>query len=251
MSVKVVGYTDYSKNDTFSWWRHVSFPPEKLNMYDHVKGRGIHCPALTNIFKNTYIIRSPFDLHLRIQKQPNKSWWVEVLPESSLKPEAFNTLFVINPLEEQNNQDWPLLQMLTPYTFISDDDVYIELMPPLLEHKQLPGITVSGTYSIYDWHRQSNWIFEWRDITKNIHIKRGEPLFYVRFNPRDRNDKVKLKELPITDDIKNAINCDEVKNVTNNMSSLLMTHNGKYRKKRLIKSHIRYILDRFISRNNH
>lgn len=246
MTTRLVGYTNYTKDDSFGWYKIGGFPPEELKIKDYVKGKGKFCPALRNIFRNTYVIRSPFDLHLSVKKQPNGMWWAEVLPESSLNPNYFNEIFSFNSLDSQNNEDWPLLQMNLPFTFISDDDVYLEGMQPLLEYNKLPGIVMSGTYSIYDWHRPINWGFEWRDITKKIHIKRGDPLLYVRFNPRDRNDTIKLKEVPVTDDIKEAIGCDKIKNVMVNMSDVLMTHNGKNRKKRLIKSHLRYILDRFI-----
>jgi len=246
MSTKLVGYTNYTKDGEFFWYKIGGFPPEKLKMSDHIKGEGKFCPALNNIFKNTYVIRSPFDLNLNIKKTPNGSWWVEVLPDSSLNPDYFNKIFSINELKDQNNKDWPLLNLSFPFTFISDDDVYLEILPPLLEYNDLPGVVMGGTFSIYEWHRQFNWGFEWREITKNLKIKRGDPIAYVRFNPRDRNDKVKLKEIPITDDIKEAIGCNKVKTVITSDIKEIMTHNGKHRKRRLIKSHIRYILDRFI-----
>lgn len=249
---RIVGYTSYTNDNKFGWYKFGGFPPEKLNMNDHIKGKGKFCPALVNIFKNTYVIRSPFDLDLRIKKREDTElWWVEVLPESSLNPEYFNDIFVIHPFKDQNNKNWPMMQMNLPFTFISDDDVYIEAIAPLLEYNQLPGIIMGGTYSIYDWHRPINWGFEWRDTTKDIHIKRGQPLMYIRFNPRDRNDTVTLKEVPITEDLKEALGCDQTKKVMINMSDVLMKYNREHRKKRLIKSHIKYILDRFISRINH
>lgn len=248
MSTKLVGYTTYLLGGRA--YKKICFPPEKLKMNDHVKGNGKFCPALTNIFKNTYVIRSPFDLHLRIEKTPNNTWWVEVLPDSSLQPNQFNNIFSINGLDDQNNKDWPLLQMNFPYTFISDDDVYLETLPPLLEYNKVPGVILAGTFSIRDWHRRYNWGFEWRDTSKNLVIKRGDPISYIRFNPVNRNDKIKLREIHMTDDIKEAMDCSEIKDLTKTSMQELMDHNGKYRKRRLIKSHLRYILDRFISRIN-
>ena len=62
-------------------------------MSDHVKGNGRFCPALKEIFKNIYVIRSPFDLYLRHNFQQNGESWIEVLPKSTLSPDKFNDIF--------------------------------------------------------------------------------------------------------------------------------------------------------------
>lgn len=229
------------------WYDLVGFPPEKLKMSDHVKGNGRFCPALKEIFKNIYVIRSPFDLYLRHNFQQNGESWIEVLPKSTLSPDKFNDIFHVSSKEDLNHKDRPMIQMTIPILFLSDSDIQMDIIPPFLEYNEIPGIIAGGSFNIHDWQRPINMMFEWHDTSKDLIIKRGDPILYLKFTNQRRDSSISLEIIEPTDKIKKMVNeCTGAKAMTKGLSSTLMKEHGKRRPKRLIKSHIRYVLDRFI-----
>jgi hypothetical protein len=44
------------------------------------------------------------------------------------------------------------------------------------------------------WPRMHMWALEWHDLSKDLTLKRGEPLFYVRFETTDPSSAVRLFE---------------------------------------------------------
>src|SRR3546814_19821019 len=76
--------------------------------------------------------------------------------------------------------------MLTSYVFVSDDPVYVNQYPPLFHYTpDRPGIQISGRFPIDIWPRPLQWAFGWHDTAKDLILRRGEPLFYVRFDGPD------------------------------------------------------------------
>jgi hypothetical protein len=95
-----------------------------------------------------------------------------------------------------------VLQMLTAYVFVTDDPLYINQYPPILHHlPDRPGIQISGRFPIDIWPRALQWAFEWHDTTKDLILRRGEPLFYVRFEGPDPAAPVRLVEAAKTPEL--------------------------------------------------
>src|SRR3546814_12034039 len=76
--------------------------------------------------------------------------------------------------------------MLTSYVFVSDDPVYVNQYPPLFHYTpDRPGIQISGRFPIDIWPRPLQWALEWHDTAKDLILRRGEPLCYVRVDDPD------------------------------------------------------------------
>jgi len=245
MVKKLVGY--YNLSDTAkeeSWYDILGFEIEKIKMTDYIKGNGRFCPAIKKSLENVFEIKSPFDIELKHEFLPDGRSWVEVSDNSSLKPGAFDDIFHVNPIDDRNDIKKPLLQMKIPLILLSDDDIEVELLPPLAYYNKLPGITAVGKVNIYKWHRPVNWVFEWHEPEKPIIIKRGEPLIWLKFTSKNRDDIITLKKVNQTDDMyKSLIACRTTKNVSK-VTLSTWDLNLKNRKKYLIKSHIRIILEK-------
>jgi len=248
MGKKIVGYiktiNSFSENNEYDSYETIGFDIEKVKMGDYVKGTGKFCPALKTTFKNLYMIRSPFDLHLKHHFQNNGYSWIEVMNDSSMKGEAFDKIMSVNNLDDRNDIEHPLIQLNFPTVVISDDDIEMQMLPALTHYSELPGLTVGGVINIRKWHRTLNWIFEWHDTDKHIKIKRGDPLIFLKFTSKDRDDIIEVRKINNTEDINKSVRiCQNMKSIVKITSDEMDLH-LKSRKKYLIKSHIRIILEK-------
>jgi len=226
------------------WYEMLGYDVEKMEPKDFLKGKSLICPAIQSMFKNLYIIRSPFNIHLKHHFLPDGSSTVQILQDSSFKPEKFNELFAINNIlpHERNDPKKPILQFALPCAFLTDDDVIMEVLPPMLEYQKLPGLVSGGIINIQYWHRTVNWFFEWSEPDKEINIKRGDALFYLRFLPKDRDDTVILKKINQNDDINKSFKAcyfsiQNLKSINDSLMSLNKINKPKY----LMKTHFKII----------
>ena len=73
------------------------------------------------------------------------------------------------------------------------------------------------------------------DDQKPIMVKRGQPLFYVRFLSNKLNDDFKLQEIEWTDDLLKLIKRCVPQNWVEGLSWKLMKAGNRHRPKKLIK----------------
>jgi hypothetical protein len=187
------------------------FEPEPIIDYLATSRKGnqiLKCPAFLDYYKNTYLIKAPMDLTLNISGS-------QVTCQQSYPADYLN-LLIMNRTEERSKIS--MLQILWNYTFYSNDSVMVEVLPPTWHKNSFQNnINVLGaTFDISKWARPLNFAFEIIDDTKPIVIKRGDPLYYVRFNTLN---KVKLVKQEPTKEIENLIMmCVNVKSYSSNNS---------------------------------
>ena len=63
-----------------------------------------------------------------------------------------------------------MLQLVTPYVFVSDDPLYVNQFPPFLhyETQSRPGVMLCGRFPADIWPRPHMWAFEWHDLEKDL-----------------------------------------------------------------------------------
>ena len=104
------------------------------------------------------------------------------------------------------------------YMFYSDKSVMLEVVPPVWhKNKFQNNVNIIGaTFDISKWYRPLEFAFEIIDDTQPIVIKRGDPLYYVRFSTVD---KVKLVKQETTKKIEAlSAMCTQLKNYIPNNS---------------------------------
>lgn len=158
------------------WKQAVFFEPEPV-LKDLIKTRGkdtsyLKCPAFQDYYKNCYLIRCPIDLTIRIK---NNQIYTDQYDQ------AFYDKHIINRMGE--NSLYSMLSVVFRYTFFSNESVMLEHMYPTMHATDsIQNLNViSGTYDISKWIRGNEYGFEVRDPSKPIVLKRGDPLYYVRF----------------------------------------------------------------------
>lgn len=186
------------------------------------------CPAVIEFDRRHFVIRSPIDLHIRLTIAPDgKLNLTNVLGEKSpVRQGTLGQMLVVMPQHEWRHPQRPVVQIATPYLFVSDDRVYINQFPPFLHYglAPRPGIQLCGRFPIDVWPRQMMWAMEWHDLSKDLVLKRGEPWFYVRFEGGDPSAQVRLFEAEKTPELDSYIaSITDVTNYVNRTFSLMKT----------------------------
>jgi hypothetical protein len=153
------------------------------------------CPAHQNHFKNTYVVCSPIDIEIVINKEEN--WCDVVYPKNSPK-DIFSPRF-----KEEGDSPYPLFSLrLGRFVFTTNapKDVYMTLLDPSLEWDKDRNIRViEGGFNISKWTRPLEASFEQKTKNITIKFKRGQPMYYVRFSTDDPEDTVVLNRVEMDD----------------------------------------------------
>jgi len=186
------------------------------------------CPAVIEFERRHFVIPCPVDIHMRLQIAANGTLNItNVLGEKSpLRQGQLNQMLIVMPQNEWRHPGRPVIQIATPYLFVSDDPVYVNQFPPYLHYGPAPrpGVQLCGRFPIDVWPRHIMWAFEWHDLTKDLILKRGEPWFYVRFEGGDPAAQVRLFEAEKTNELMAYVDSlTDVTNYVNQTFSLMKT----------------------------
>ncbi|MEM6491088.1 MAG: hypothetical protein AAF684_04190 [Pseudomonadota bacterium] len=184
------------------------------------------CPAVLDHEARIVEIPCPVDLELTLQRDERGTLHVQPLagPQSTVNPGAWKKLLSMTPPQHWRRPNRPLLQVITPYRFLSDGLVYMNQLPAFLSYKaqHLPGLLIGGRFPIDAWPRPLMWAFEWHDTKAPISLKRGDPWFYLKFETVTPTSKPRLIQAAVTEDlVRFCRNVDSVTNYTNKTFSLL------------------------------
>lgn len=160
------------------------------------------CPAILNLESRLFEVTCPFDLALDYCETEFGEPAVRESsgPMATLREGALDTLVAMSPREEWRHPDRPVLQLLLPYVFLADEPVHMAQLPPFLHwpEEPPPGLMLAGRFPINVWPRTLTWAFEWRDPSRQLRLRRGEPLFYLQFETAPQSRPVQLVEAEMT-----------------------------------------------------
>lgn len=227
--------TDHAK---FIWdaprpVRHSEASPE------HAKSVA-YCPAVVDHEARLFEVPCPFDLRLRVElDEKQEARLIDVEGDNSgLIPRTLAQIAPISSRKQWRHPNRPIIQIKTPYTFLADEVVYINQMPPFLYYRDpsWPGVMIGGRIPIHIWPRPLSWAFEWYDMKKELVLTRGQPWFYCRFETPDPSRHVRLVEAEMTDDLKKYFaGINGVVNYVNGTFSLFSTAQQRRPERLVIK----------------
>ena len=197
------------------------------------------CPAVIEFDRRHFVIPCPIDVHMRLAIMPNGTLNVtNVLGEKSpVRQGQLNQMIVFMPQNEWRHPQRPVIQLATPYLFVSDDPVTLNQFPPFLHYGPAPrpGVQLCGRFPIDVWPRHIMWAFEWHDLSKDLILRRGEPWFYVRFEGGDPSAQVRLIEAEKTPELTSYVDSlTDVTNYVNRTFSLMKTARERRPEKLLV-----------------
>lgn len=179
---------------TEMWPKTAYFEPEPvIKSVLHSRGNDLEylkCPSFQNYYHNTFLIRCPVDLTIFIQTNPDGS--------KSIGLKEFDQQFFdthIHPRFNQNSTN-SMLSIDFLYLFYSEESVILEQSSAAMESTAFVKNTVQvpGEYDISKWIRAMGCAFEIIDDTKPIELKRGDPLYYVKFRTDKKVNLVRVDQ---------------------------------------------------------
>lgn len=217
MKTTTVYWTPYTQHNNCEWANILCEEPESL--LQHISKMGatakslqfLRCPAFLDSCKNTFIIKSPVDLVVTVDRQNG-------LVSTDRYDQAFYDEFINN---RGADDGLPYLVTLPPrYLMFADESVDVEILPLMvISSESTQNIDViPGRYDAGQWIRPLDFTVAVRDDTKPVVLKEGDPLFLVRFTCPD-GGKVELERVVADEKIRKAVNaCVTVKNVRQKLS---------------------------------
>ncbi|MDB5433509.1 MAG: hypothetical protein JWP35_4625 [Caulobacter sp.] len=197
-----------------------------------------HCPAALDHEARMFEVPCPIDARLRFK------WGEKGEPllinadgdHATIRPKHLGQMVAVVNRREWRHPERPIIQIVTPYVFVTDEPVYMTQMPPIGAYlpNPWPGILIGGRLPIHVWPRQMMWAFEWYDISKDLILKRGAPWFYLRFETYDPTRPIKMFEAEVSPELKAYVQgISSVSNYVNRTFSLFKTAQSR-RPKRLL-----------------
>ncbi|WP_198350875.1 hypothetical protein [Flavisphingomonas formosensis] len=165
-----------------------------------------YCPAVVDHEGRMFDIPCPIDLKLGFRKDKEGKATLVNLDgdQSSIRNKTLNSMVSLVGQKEWRHPERPILQLITPYIFLSDEPVYMTQLPPMTHYRPdpWPGQLIAGRLPIHIWPRRMMWAFEWYEPGKPLVLRRGEPWFHVRFETHDPSRPVRMFEAELTPDLK-------------------------------------------------
>lgn len=164
-----------------------------------------HCPSVLDHEARLFEVTCPIDLNL-VFRRDDKGAPVLVNADgdrSTIRTKHLNAMLSMISEREWRHPERPVLQIITPYTFLADEPVYMTQLPPITHHFRdpWPGILIGGRLPIHIWPRRMMWAFEWWDVARPLVLRRGEPWFSLRFETHDPGRPLRMFEAERTPEL--------------------------------------------------
>lgn len=184
----------------------------------------IQCPAFGNISRNTYVFNCPIDTSYKFNA-PNRNGFQTIVEPTT---KEYISAFVPR---NQTMSAGPSMELSFRLHMFAEEPLEIMLTGPYMHKTEYTkyGVLTSGQFDIGQWFRPINCEIQLFGQEGEIHFKKDEPLFYVKFLT---NKKVELKRFELTEEIDTyARKCIASKNIFGLRNTLEFKYN-KFNKTR-------------------
>jgi hypothetical protein len=161
----------------------------------------LRCPAMQVFCRNTFVITAPMDVVLRVEKKHDGMYL-------STTGTGWDQKFYDSFCGIRNDGT---VRLPPAYVFYAKESLEMEVLSTfLLKSPSADSVMfIPAVYDIGKWVRPADFSFIPKDPTEPIIIKRGDPLFLVRFKTEER---VVLERVEYTQDLAKTIaSCVNVK----------------------------------------
>ncbi len=163
------------------------------------------CPAVIQLESRYFMVKCPFDIHIGFGRDDKGKPHLinRAGTASSIRGNKLGEVLTLVNEAEWRYPDRPTVQLSLPYCFIADETVYVTQLSAFMHYRPdpLPGTIFGGRFPLNIWPRPLMWAFEWHDPTKDIILRRGEPLFYVQFEANGPDRPVQLVQAERTPEL--------------------------------------------------
>jgi hypothetical protein len=163
------------------------------------------CPAVQMLLNRSFAVRCPFDIRLRLVPAPEGPHIHVIESDTSINTAKLRSIFTLMPREEWRHREYPVVQLSTPYVFVSSQPAFINQRHPPETAPACAWRLVEGRFPIHQWVRPLSWAVEWLDKERDIQIRRGEIWFNLDFETTDPSVPVRLYKTAVTDEIRREL----------------------------------------------
>tara|TARA_R110002124_G_scaffold184742_2_gene352170 strand:- start:17 stop:766 length:750 start_codon:yes stop_codon:yes gene_type:complete len=162
----------------------------------------LHCPAMTQDMKNTYVIRAP--LTITVSWDDEKGWHFTNKDLNQLSQTEFDKLFLLTPGSD-NKLLLTLPQLFIDwgsYLFFADEPTLAQIQPANYHETKFSKFPfITGSFEIDKWCRPISFGII-NQKKEDIVIQRNDPLYYIKFFSKK---DVVLKRFSMTAEILSII----------------------------------------------
>jgi len=141
---------------------------EELNDIPSYK-RLLHCPVYRSELNRTFAIRADID------------YTIEYKEDGTIYCPMYNQSFFDANVHIEEGNNARIIQLFWFYFLFCEEKMEITQLPPFFHMKNIDHISTFGTYDISNWFRGLTYPIIFKKPT-TLEIKRGDILYYIRFN---------------------------------------------------------------------
>jgi len=196
----------------------------------------IRCPCIHEHLKNTFTINSPIDLTF--------TWDGNTIYTKDYNQMTFDKLFELRDVHAG------LISLnLSQYIFFTEYDCDMTVTGAYMSNNDMSkySTVLPGRVNISKWFRNTDLALFIREKNKEITIKKGDPLMYVKFHTDER---IKLQKFYLTNEIyelqKHVLKQKEFqtdKSVTRYLKSIYNTFNNSKIKSKILSEINKNLMD--------
>lgn len=161
------------------------------------------CPAVTAMCTNTFVVHAPMDITVELFAGADGAYNFRTPDITQDVVDAFFRIEVDGTL-----------QMPPYFVMYCKEPLMVEVLPLLFLPSAVEnGTLISGTFDIGKWIRPLTFAVLPKSYEKPIVIKRGDPLYCIRFLPKN-GETVRFERVPMTHELKDVMSaCTTVKSL--------------------------------------
>jgi len=156
------------------------------NNYEHFR-----CPAFKEWNKNMWVVNQPFDITFSYDNQSR------IINHEAIGDPLKDYFFV----HQNKDNIYPEVQFEYQILFwTKEKNVWVELY----HHPELYRVNlelIPGTFCISEWNRPINFAFKILKVNENITLKKGMPLYNLKFVSKSNDSEFSLEQKDAPDEI--------------------------------------------------
>lgn len=134
------------------------------------------CPATNDKYRKTYVFRNELESSYAFD-------YTNEDPGLNYFKNTSDTYITYNIMRPPTITDGPMVNLSLYYSFFADQPLEAVFTPPMMHKPQYTqyGTCIPGQFDIGQWFRPYPMEIQMWNMKGELHIKSGEPLFYVEF----------------------------------------------------------------------
>ena len=164
----------------------------------------VPCPVIGSWASQTFLLRAPYDMTVSLELGPQGPMlaWGDPAPNAET-----HAVWSFARPNSWARADRPVLNWNIDHLFLADETVILETTAPFyhMDGVDWPGVMLPTRFDIRAWTRPVPWSFEWRDLSRPLRIRRGDPIQYIRLHTKRQDETFRLRRVDYTEEMHAAI----------------------------------------------